>query len=152
MKMSDWLEKNGVTVQNSQEFQSFVTKINQVSYSLHITVPSVIRRAMELKPDELLLVAIRRIDKTEAIEEYGYSKLKPRMPSRSRRALQVRCPVCGKDGSLTPFYKYLYVNHRKKHGFEKPIVHYISRWNHPDFYKKYESSKGNDAKLGEQKK
>jgi bifunctional DNA-binding transcriptional regulator/antitoxin component of YhaV-PrlF toxin-antitoxin module len=97
-----------------------------------IYIPKDIVKALGLTPQTVVEVAIRVVDEEYARREYGY--VLQRVHSRPRKE-RVTCPVCGRPGRITlrRTRGQILIAHRVCDGFDKEVLHYVSKSKHADW-------------------
>lgn len=150
------LKKDGLVVQPKDEFQSFVARACCSATSFKITIPKAIAEFIDLAPNDLLEVAVRKVTEQYALKNYRGVPTSIRSHIRKYKHTYVRdtrkyelpplrsknkilCPVCGKYGTLVQGkqkkkYQYLRFHHFKCDGFEQATEHSISKRRFPEFW------------------
>ena len=125
-----FIEKDGVYVVESTEFQTYITQVKKSGVNtLAVGIPSEIVKHLHLTSGCVIQVAIKVISTFEAIKKFGYTT------KHHSEGIQVKCPKCGKLGTATLGVQgSCFVYHGKKHGATKNKHCYISRKNNVSFY------------------
>lgn len=110
----------------ASQFQSFLVYARKTGGNTVITIPKPVADYMKLHTGQLINVAIRTISHPEAKKLYG------EVPRKYHTAPQLTCPRCGRTGSWIGYQQS--VRHGVQHGFQKAVMHYISRRKYPGFF------------------
>lgn len=111
--------RDGVVEEPSDAFESWIAKVS-IGHDIHI--PLKIARALDIKPGDLVVVAIRKV-RPEDYEWVSFTS-----PTATR--MWVGCPVCNKPGWLLVNREgHVYVAHPKRGRCYIGVIHLVKkRW------------------------
>jgi hypothetical protein len=118
------------------EVHVFVAKVvRHPAGQYYVYIPRDMARALDLRPHDLVEVAIRTVSEEYARQVYGYIPTFRTMVRKPHSLCRVTCPVCGKTGviSLLRPRGQVYIQHNLCDGFDRHVRHYVSKRKYADW-------------------
>ena len=81
---------DGISLVSPNAFQSFITRIYSIKHFKSFRVPAEVVKHLNLEPDDILEVAIRKVTKEYVAENYNFRFI----------SFKTICPTCKEEGRL----------------------------------------------------
>ena len=122
------LVPDGIKEVRAGEFQSYVAGVRKAGASLVILIPTEIAKVLGIKRGDIVEVAIKKTTVEDAVREYGYL---PRSVKIKAPKIKVKCPICGKEGTVYVIHRVCRQRYKDKvYVFKKievKVVHHEKR-------------------------